>query len=101
MATLLAAAKPAFALGGKLPELNAPAPDFSLPSNGNIGTRSLQEYRGQWVVLYFYPKDFTSGCTLEARRFQRSRLRAISSRPAANTTGFEPQTARVVECMGE
>ena len=32
---------------------------------------SLKDYRGKWVVLYFYPKDFTSGCTMEARNFQR------------------------------
>ena len=32
---------------------------------------SLADYRGKWVVLYFYPKDFTSGCTLEAQNFQR------------------------------
>lgn len=63
--------RPAFALGGRLPDLNAPAPTFKLPSNGNAGTVSLQDYRGRWLVLYFYPKDFTSGCTLEARRFQR------------------------------
>jgi peroxiredoxin Q/BCP len=30
----------------------------------------LKDYRGKWIVLYFYPKDFTSGCTLEARNFQ-------------------------------
>lgn len=71
IATLLATEKPAFALGGTLPDLNAPAPNFSLPSNGGNGTIALQDYRGKWVVLYFYPKDFTSGCTLEARRFQR------------------------------
>ena len=32
---------------------------------------SLSDFKGQWVVLYFYPKDFTSGCTLEAHNFQR------------------------------
>ena len=32
---------------------------------------SLTDFRGKWVVLYFYPKDFTSGCTLEAHNFQR------------------------------
>ncbi len=32
---------------------------------------SLADYRGKWVVLYFYPKDFTSGCTIEARKFQQ------------------------------
>ena len=31
----------------------------------------LSEYRGRWVVLYFYPKDFTPGCTIEAHNFQR------------------------------
>ncbi|MEI6428586.1 MAG: peroxiredoxin [Pseudanabaena sp. ELA607] len=62
----------AWALGGKLPALNQPAPEFSLPANGVADKEviSLTDYRGQWVVLYFYPKDFTSGCTLEARRFQ-------------------------------
>src|SRR5262249_55411396 len=34
-------------------------------------TVQLKDYRGKWVVLYFYPKDFTSGCTLEAHNFQR------------------------------
>jgi peroxiredoxin Q/BCP len=62
----------AWALGGKMPALNQPAPEFNLPANGvpEKTTISLADYRGQWVVLYFYPKDFTSGCTLEARRFQ-------------------------------
>jgi thioredoxin-dependent peroxiredoxin len=61
----------ALALGGKLPALNAPAPGFSLPTNTGDGQVSLSDYKGQWVVLYFYPKDFTSGCTIEARRFQQ------------------------------
>ncbi|TBR58162.1 peroxiredoxin [Mastigocladus laminosus UU774] len=59
------------ALGGKLPTLNQPAPEFSLPTNSGDGKISLSDYRGQWVVLYFYPKDFTPGCTIEARRFQQ------------------------------
>ncbi len=61
----------ASALGGKLPPINAPAPEFTLPTNTGDGEVSLSDYRGKWVVLYFYPKDFTSGCTLEARRFQQ------------------------------
>ncbi|NQZ64332.1 peroxiredoxin, partial [Crocosphaera sp.] len=40
-------------------------------TNTGDGEISLSDYRGQWVVLYFYPKDFTPGCTLEARRFQQ------------------------------
>ncbi|MBD2135799.1 MULTISPECIES: peroxiredoxin [Sphaerospermopsis] len=61
----------AAALGGKLPAINQPAPNFTLPTNTGDGKISLSDLRGQWVVLYFYPKDFTSGCTIEARRFQQ------------------------------
>jgi peroxiredoxin Q/BCP len=61
----------AHALGGKLPPLNQTAPAFSLPTNTGDGTVSLSDYQGKWVVLYFYPKDFTPGCTLEAKRFQQ------------------------------
>jgi thioredoxin-dependent peroxiredoxin len=59
------------ALGGKLPEIDQSAPSFMLPTNTGEGTVSLTDYRGKWLILYFYPKDFTSGCTLEARRFQQ------------------------------
>jgi peroxiredoxin Q/BCP len=52
------------------PAVGSSAPDVTLPSNeGN--QVSLKDYQGKWVVLYFYPKDFTSGCTLEAHNFQR------------------------------
>jgi peroxiredoxin Q/BCP len=61
----------ALAMGGKQPTLDRPAPDFTLPTNTGSGKVSLADFRGKWVVLYFYPKDFTSGCTLEARRFQQ------------------------------
>jgi thioredoxin-dependent peroxiredoxin len=47
-----------------------PAPAFTLPSQEGAQV-SLAEFKGKWVVLYFYPKDFTSGCTLEAHNFQR------------------------------
>jgi thioredoxin-dependent peroxiredoxin len=46
------------------------APDFSLLSQDGTPV-SLKDFRGQWVVLYFYPKDFTAGCTLQGRNFQR------------------------------
>ncbi len=58
------------ALGGKMPTLDQPAPSFTLPTNTGDGSVSLSDYAGKWVVLYFYPKDFTPGCTLEAQRFQ-------------------------------
>lgn len=54
----------------KQPEVGQPAPDFSL-TTGDGSQVSLKDYRGKWIVLYFYPKDFTSGCTLEAQSFQR------------------------------
>lgn len=46
------------------------APDFTLNSEDGSPI-SLQQYRGRWVILYFYPKDFTQGCTIEAHNFQR------------------------------
>jgi peroxiredoxin Q/BCP len=54
----------------KQPATGTAAPDFSL-TTGDGSQASLKDYRGKWVVLYFYPKDFTSGCTLEAKNFQR------------------------------
>jgi thioredoxin-dependent peroxiredoxin len=55
---------------GGLPSVGASAPSFALASQeGNVVR--LNDFKGKWVVLYFYPKDFTSGCTLEAHNFQR------------------------------
>jgi thioredoxin-dependent peroxiredoxin len=52
-----------------LPEIGEPAPDFELPDDqGN--RRSLSDARGRWLVLYFYPKDDTPGCTREACEFR-------------------------------
>src|SRR6202158_6450283 len=56
--------------GGKAPSSGTPAPDFTLNSQDGKPL-NLHDLRGKWVVLYFYPKDFTSGCTVEARNFQR------------------------------
>jgi thioredoxin-dependent peroxiredoxin len=53
-----------------LPTVGQKAPTFTLPSQTGAKI-SLKSYRGKWVVLYFYPKDMTSGCTLEAHNFQR------------------------------
>lgn len=68
---LLSPTRPAWAMGGPALFLNEPVPEFSLPTNDGTSQLSLSDLRGKWVVLYFYPKDFTSGCTLEAQRFQR------------------------------
>jgi peroxiredoxin Q/BCP len=55
---------------GEAPAVGTVAPDFSLTTNEGKQA-SLKEFKGKWVVLYFYPKDFTSGCTLEAHNFRR------------------------------
>ena len=55
---------------GAVPEVGQPAPNFTLPSQDGVST-SLESFRGQWVVLYFYPRDMTPGCTIEAHNFQR------------------------------
>src|ERR1051326_1906801 len=52
------------------PQAGTPAPAVSLTSNEGKQV-SLNDCKGKWVVLYFYPKDFTSGCTMEAQNFQR------------------------------
>jgi peroxiredoxin Q/BCP len=50
------------------PLLTRPAPAFCLP-DADKKTICLEQFRGRWVVLYFYPKDNTPGCTLEAMQF--------------------------------
>ena len=51
------------------PSEGSSAPDFTLPSQEGSSV-SLKDYRGKWVVLYFYPKDQTKGCSREAHNFQ-------------------------------
>ncbi len=52
-----------------IPSAGSAAPDFSLPSQDG-STVNLKDYRGKWVVLYFYPKDQTAGCSREAHNFE-------------------------------
>jgi len=59
-----------------LPTAGTPAPDFSLTSQDGDAV-SLNDYRGKWVALYFYPKDLTPGCTLEAHNFQRDQAEYV------------------------
>jgi len=53
-----------------MPEVGMAAPEFALPSQDGTPVK-LADFKGKWVVLYFYPKDFTGGCTLEAQNFQK------------------------------
>jgi peroxiredoxin Q/BCP len=59
----------ACAIAAEAPQVGQSAPDFALASQD--GNRvSLKDFHGKWVVLYFYPKDMTQGCTIEAHNFQ-------------------------------
>jgi thioredoxin-dependent peroxiredoxin len=81
MKRMLSLAAPAVALflaagattslgAAEMPAVGSEAPGFTLQSQEGK-TVSLKDFRGQWVVLYFYPKDMTPGCTIEAHNFQR------------------------------
>jgi thioredoxin-dependent peroxiredoxin len=59
---------PLFATGSDMPKVGESAPDFSLPSQEGTQVQ-LAKLRSHWVVLYFYPKDMTPGCTVEAHNF--------------------------------
>jgi thioredoxin-dependent peroxiredoxin len=54
-----------------MPAAGQAAPTFTLPSQDGTPI-SLNSYKGKWVVLYFYPKDMTTGCTIEAHNFQKA-----------------------------
>jgi peroxiredoxin Q/BCP len=65
---------PAHAADQAMPTVGQAAPTFTLPSQD--GTQiSLDSFKGKWVVLYFYPKDMTPGCTVEAHNFQRDQAK--------------------------
>jgi len=72
-ALMLAGAHTLLRADSNSPAVGSMAPDFTLPSQDGQAVK-LSALRGQWVVLYFYPKDFTSGCTVEAHNFQRDLL---------------------------
>jgi peroxiredoxin Q/BCP len=57
------------AQAGEVPKVGQAAPDFSLPDQEGV-QHKLQDFSGKWLVLYFYPKDDTPGCTQEACAFR-------------------------------
>ena len=76
---VLALAPAVFA--AEVPAEGSKAPDFTLQSQEGK-TVSLKDFQGQWVVLYFYPKDMTQGCTIEAHNFQRDLAKYESAKTA-------------------
>ena len=73
------------------PNVGDPAPDFCLPNQDDAQV-CLHDLRGRWVVLYFYPKDNTSGCTREAVDFTQH-LEAFAERNAV-VLGVSPDSTR-------
>ena len=70
----IAIVAPRLTRAASVPAVGASAPDFTL--NSQDGTPiTLSHYGGKWVVLYFYPKDMTTGCTIEAHNFQRDQAK--------------------------
>jgi len=84
---LLGLPRQAFCLGGVLPAIDQAAPGFTL--QGVVP--SLSDFAGRWLVLYFYPRDFTEGCTIEARGFQRD-LKAFHQ-AGADVVGISADSA--------
>lgn len=69
-AGIILAATSFLASAAEIPSEGSKAPEFTLQSQEGK-TVSLKDFKGQWVVLYFYPKDMTQGCTIEAHNFER------------------------------
>ncbi|MDB5033060.1 MAG: Thiol peroxidase, Bcp-type [Chlorobi bacterium] len=73
-----------------MPQMGDIAPDFSAPDqNGRV--HHLKDYRGRKIVLYFYPKDMTSGCTAEACDFRDNMARVTAN--GAVLLGVSPDSA--------
>ena len=68
-----------------------PAPVFALPAEDG-GHLALRDFRGRWVVLYFYPKDDTEGCTIEAKEF--SDLASAFEKQNAVVIGISPDSVK-------
>ncbi|MBM3391553.1 MAG: peroxiredoxin [Betaproteobacteria bacterium] len=69
LAFLLVSLWTAIAAAAGVPAVGSPAPEFSLPDQAGRTVR-LADFRGKWLVLYFYPKDDTPGCTEQACAFR-------------------------------
>jgi len=81
LASILMVAGTTTLFAGEIPAEGSKAPDFTLQSQEGKSV-SLHDFRGQWVVLYFYPKDMTKGCTIEAHNFQRDQAQYDAKKAA-------------------
>ena len=83
-----------------LPAEGTVAPDFTLSSQEGKQV-SLKDFRGQWVVLYFYPKDMTQGCTIEAHNFQADQDKYTAKKAAIVGVSVDTVDSHVQFCTKE
>ena len=83
-----------------MPAEGTAAPDFTLSSQEGKQV-SLKDFRGQWVVLYFYPKDMTQGCTIEAHNFQADQDKYTAKKAAIVGVSVDSVDSHVQFCTKE
>ena len=83
-----------------MPAAGTAAPDFTLSSQEGKHV-SLKDFRGQWVVLYFYPKDMTQGCTIEAHNFQADQDKYTAKKAAIVGVSVDSVDSHVQFCTKE
>ena len=83
-----------------IPAEGTAAPDFTLSSQEGKQV-SLKDFRGQWVVLYFYPKDMTPGCTIEAHNFQADQDKYTAKKAAIVGVSVDSVDSHVQFCTKE
>ena len=83
-----------------MPTEGSTAPDFTLSSQEGKQV-SLKDFRGQWVVLYFYPKDMTPGCTIEAHNFQADQDKYNAKKAAIVGVSVDSVDSHVQFCTKE
>ena len=87
----------AFAAGDGPLQPGAGAPAFSLPSQTDAMV-NLKDYKGKFVVLYFYPKDMTSGCTKEAHNFERDKDKYAAANAVVMGVSFDSVESHKTFC---
>src|ERR1700742_5185147 len=100
LALLLTMSRPVVRAADDVPAVGVTAPDFTLSSQEGQKV-SLHDYRGQWVVLYFYPKDMTPGCTIEAHNFQRDQKEYDARKAAIVGVSVDSVDSHVEFCTKE
>ena len=100
VAVLLAVGYRTLRADEKAPAVGSPAPDFTLNSQEGKSV-SLHDFKGKWVVLYFYPKDFTSGCTVEAHNFQRDQAQYDAKNAAIIGVSMQDEDSHQKFCTKE